>query len=380
MIYLDNSATAYPKPRVVQEAAAAAVRKYANPGRGGHRLSMGASEEIYAARRTAAGLFRAEKSENVIFTLNCTAAINIVLKGLLQSGDHVVLSSLEHNAVMRPLEKLKKQGVTVTAAEVTPCDDEKTLQAFRSAINARTSLIVCTQASNVWGIRLPVERISAMAHEYGVPILVDAAQSAGVIPIDLQNSRIDYLCTAGHKGLFGPMGTGLLIISGEKIPESLIEGGTGSSSDSFEQPDQLPDRFESGTPNVAGIAGLRAGMEFVQRRGPQVIFAHEFRLIKRLYRELHRIDGLRFYVPPPEEGYFVPILSFNFDGMDSETAAGQLHRRGIAVRAGLHCSPAAHRAMGTLSSGTVRVSPSVFTTDNDIDRFLYAVKAIRKEN
>ena len=376
MIYLDNSATSFPKPPEVRAAAANAMSTSANPGRGGHRLSIAASEEIFAARQTAAELFHAEKSENVILTLNCTAAINTVLKGILHSGDHVVVSDLEHNAVMRPLERLKKLGVTVTAAKVVPCDDEKTLNAFRQAINARTRLIVCTQASNVWGIRLPVERLSALAHEYGLPILVDGAQSAGVVPIDLQRSGIDYLCLAGHKGLYGPMGTGMLIISGGAVPDSLTEGGTGSSSDSYEQPPQLPDRLESGTPNVSGIAGLRAGMEFVRRRRPEQIAAHEFRLIRRLYRELNRLEGVRLYLPEPVEAFFVPILSFNLEGLDSETAGQLLSRQGIAVRAGLHCSPAAHQAMGTLQSGAVRVSPSVFTQEQEIERFVAAVKKI----
>lgn len=377
MIYLDNSATSYPKPQTVREAAAYAVRNYSNPGRSGHKLSLAASEEIFSARKAAAELFNAEKSENVVFTLNCTAAINTVIKGILKSGDHVVVSDLEHNSVMRPLEGMKRLGVTCTAARVYPCDDDKTLASFRDAINARTRMIVCTQASNVWGVRLPVERISAMAHEYGITILVDAAQSAGVIPIDLKNSRIDYLCAAGHKGLYGPMGTGILIVSGGQVPESLTQGGTGSSSDSFVQPEQLPDRLESGTPNVSGIAGLRAGMDFVMKRSPESIAGHEFRLIRRLYRSLSKTDGIRLYMPEPDEDHFVPILSFNIEGMDSESAGQLLSGRGIAVRAGLHCSPAAHKAAGTLETGAVRVSPSVFTSENEIDRLVYEVRRIR---
>ena len=378
MIYLDNSATSYPKPLAVREAAASAVRNFSNPGRSGHKLSIAASEEIFSARKTAAQLFDVPESENVVFTLNCTAAINTVIKGVLKSGDHVVVSELEHNSVMRPLEAMKSRGVTWSAARVFPCDDEKTLAAFRDAINARTKMIICTQASNVWGVRLPVERISALAHGYGLTILVDAAQSAGVIPIDIKSSGIDYLCSAGHKGLYGPMGTGLLIVSGGDVPESLIEGGTGSSSDSFLQPGQLPDRLESGTPNVSGIAGLRAGMAFVMKRSPQKIAEHEFRLIGQLYRELSKTDGIRLYMPQPTMEHFVPILSLNVESMDSESAGQLLSRRGIAVRAGLHCSPAAHRAMGTLESGAVRVSPSVFTTENEIDRLVFEIKRLRR--
>jgi len=376
MIYLDNSATSFPKPQTVNAACARAVRLYANPGRGGHSLSIGASGEIYSARKVVSEFFNAEGAERVIFTLNCTSAVNTVIKGILKSGDHVVVSELEHNSVMRPLERLKNTGISSTAVKVYPCDDEKTIASFRAAINQRTRMIICTQASNVWGIRLPVERLSALAHEYGLFILVDAAQSAGVVPIDMQKNGIDFLCTAGHKGLYGPMGTGILIVGCDTVPESLIEGGTGSSSMSFEQPDVLPDKLESGTPNVSGIAGLHAGIDFVKRNGTEKLSAHEFRLIKRLYRELSGMKNIRLYLPEPEPEYFVPILSFNVDGTDSETAAAELSKRGIAVRAGLHCAPAAHRAMGTLETGAVRISPSIFTSQNDIDKLIYTLKRI----
>ena len=376
MIYLDNSATSFPKPQTVNAACARAVRLYANPGRGGHSLSIGASGEIYSARKAVSEFFNAEGAERVIFTLNCTSAVNTVIKGILKSGDHVIVSELEHNSVMRPLERLKNTGISSTAVKVYPCDDEKTIASFRAAINQRTRMIICTQASNVWGIRLPVERLSALAHEYGLFILVDAAQSAGVVPIDMQKSGIDFLCTAGHKGLYGPMGTGILIVGCDTVPESLIEGGTGSSSMSFEQPDVLPDKLESGTPNVSGIAGLHAGIDFVKRNGTEKLSAHEFRLIKRLYRDLSGMKNIRLYLPEPEPEYFVPILSFNVDGTDSETAAAELSKRGIAVRAGLHCAPAAHRAMGTLETGAVRISPSVFTSQNDIDKLIYTLKRI----
>ncbi len=374
MIYFDNSATTFPKPRTVRDAVSSALSGYANPGRGGHSFSMAAAEEIYSARKAAAEFFDSHKPENVIFTLNCTAAINTVIKGILKSGDHVVVSELEHNSVMRPLEKLTHRGITMTAARVFPCDDDKTIESFRSSINAATRLIICTHASNVWGIRLPVERISALAHEYGIPILVDAAQSAGVIPISIRKSGIDFLCAAGHKGLYGPMGTGMLIVGGDIVPDSLTEGGTGSSSISFSQPEELPDRLESGTPNVAGVAGLRAGIGFVKRNKPENISKHEFVLIKRLYKELSKIDGIKLYMPEPEPEFFVPVLSFNIKDSDSEAVGQELGRRGIAVRAGLHCSPAAHRAAGTLDRGAVRVSPSFFNKPVEIDRLVYTIK------
>lgn len=376
MIYFDNSATTFPKPKTVREASAAAVRYSANPGRSGHKLSMRASEEIFRTRKAAAHFFNAASEERVIITLNCTSAMNIVLKGILKSGDHVVVSDMEHNAVMRPLEGLLKNGVTYTAAKVFPQDNDKTVDSFRKSINAKTRMIVCTQASNVWGIRLPVERLAALAHEYGLLIAVDAAQSAGVVPIDIMDSRIDFLCVAGHKGLYGPMGTGLLIIGGETIPQPLIEGGTGSYSSFFEQPSELPDRLESGTPNVPGIAGLRAGIEFISQYGTERAFRHEMMLIKRLYRQLSAMKGAELYMPEPDEKHFVPILSFNIRGLDSETAAKKLSSYGIALRAGLHCSPAAHKAVGTEKIGAIRISPSVFNTVQETDRVSMAVRQI----
>ena len=374
MIYLDNSATTFPKPQSVREACALAVRTSANPGRSGHEPSIRAAEEIFGARQAAAELFNAPSENSVVFTHNCTTALNTVIKGVLKSGDHVIVSELEHNAVMRPLESMKARGVSCTAVKVYPADNDRTVDSFRQAITIKTKLIICTHASNVWGIRLPVERLAALAHEYGLLIAVDAAQSAGVVPIDLADSGIDFLCVAGHKGLYGPMAAGMLIVSGERIPEPLTEGGTGSYSLSAEQPAELPDRLESGTPDVSGIAGLRAGMGFVRAKGADKIAAHEFMMIKRLYRGLRGLSGIELYLPEPEPKHFVPILSFNFRDMDSETAAKQLGRYGIAVRAGLHCSPAAHRAFGTLEKGAVRISPSAFTTAKDIDTTLYAIK------
>lgn len=374
MIYLDNSATTYPKPYSVREAASSALLNGANPGRSGHSLSIKASEKIFLARKTAADFFGAEKEENIIFTLNCTMSLNIVIKGILKPNDHVVVSSLEHNSVMRPLQKLKSIGVSYTAAEVFPMDNDKTVDSFRKAINAKTRMIICTHASNVWGVKLPIERLSALAHEYGLLFAVDAAQSAGVVPIDVSDSRIDFLCAPGHKGLYGPMGTGILIVSGNIIPDSLIEGGTGSSSILYEQPSVLPDKLESGTPNLCGISGLKAGMDYVSRLGTENIAKHEFVLIKHLYRELSTMNRIKLYMPMPDPDYFVPVLSFNIDGKDSESVARELNKHGIAVRAGLHCSPSAHKSVGTEQIGAVRISPSIFTKRNEINYLVSVLK------
>lgn len=367
MIYLDNSATTFPKPDSVNRAINNALREYgANPGRGGYRMAMRASEEIFKTRTTAAEFFNAD-IENVIFTSGCTASLNTVISGVLKTGDHVVVSALEHNAVMRPLKNLEKIGVTYTVADVFPEENDKTLNAFRKAINAKTRMIICTHASNVWGIRLPIERIAALAHEYGILFCVDAAQSGGLLPIDVKNTGIDYLCLAGHKGLYSSMGVGMLIINSQTIPEPLIFGGTGTNSHLAEQPKELPERFEAGTLNFAGIVGLNAGMRFITQRGQVNILRHETELMQRLHKQLSSISKVQLYLPPPTIDYFVPIISFNIEGMDSETVARYLDKKGIAARAGLHCAPAAHRFMHTEDRGTVRISPSVFTRREDID-------------
>lgn len=380
MIYFDNAATTFPKPPQVINAVRNALQKYgANPGRSGHRMSMEAAEEIYRCRMSAAKLFNAAGPENVAFTLNCTHAVNIVLKGLLKPGDHVVASCLEHNAVMRPLEALRQIGVTYTLAQVVPGDNDATLDRFRKALNAKTKLIICTHASNVWGIRLPIERISAMGKEYGIPILVDAAQSAGILPIDVQDSRIDYLCAAGHKGLYGPMGTGILIASKKDKLSTIFEGGTGTNSVSLLQPETMPDRLESGTPNMPGIAGLRAGIEYVIRMKPENIAKREHKLILRFYDKLSSMKNVKLYFSRPEAPYFVPLLSFNVEGVSSEEAAAQLNRNQIAVRAGLHCAPEAHRFAGTLETGAVRVCPSMFSREQEIDILANVIAKIQKK-
>ena len=246
MIYFDNGATTFPKPRSVVNAVNYAITQIgANPGRGGHKMAMKASEVLYDCRKNAAELFDIDNPENVIITNNCTTALNTVIKGILKSGDHAVISSYEHNAVVRPLEYLKTKGVDYSIAEIEFGDTEKTIDNFRNSFKANTKLVICTHASNVFGVRLPIERIAALCKLNGILFCTDAAQTAGIIPISMKNSDIDFLCTAGHKGLYGPMGTGLLIINSEVIPESLTQGGTGSLSAQINQPEILPDKFEA---------------------------------------------------------------------------------------------------------------------------------------
>lgn len=379
MIYLDNAATTFPKPTsVVREVNMAMTRYGANPGRSGHDLAMKAGKMIYDCRNKLAHLFNVPNDENIVFTLNCTHSINMVLKGLLKEGDHVVISDLEHNSVTRPLKAMEKMGVTFTKATVYENNNDATVDSFRRAINGNTRLIACTHASNVWGIRLPIERLSALAHEYGIEIMVDAAQSAGVVPIDFSNSGIDYLCIPGHKGLYGPTGTGVMISKHPEKLTPLMQGGTGSSSISFEHPDFMPDKFECGTLNVIGISGLLRGVEFVKSKGEKRIFSHEMKLVKKLYENLSVIKNVELYTEYPNEEYCVPVLSFNLKNKNSEAVAQHLNKDyGIAVRAGLQCAPSAHLKMGTQESGTVRVSPSAFTTDYEIQRFSYAINKIK---
>lgn len=379
MIYLDNGATTYPKPAAVTNNILRALKNSANPGRGGHNLAMRASEIVYKARVNISEFFNASDPSNVIFTLNCTEALNIVIKGVLKKGDHVIISSLEHNAVLRPVEKLKERGITYSVAEVVEGDNEQTLNNFREAINENTRLVVCTCASNVTGVKLPFERIFALCHQYGILTCADSAQAAGVVPIDLSDSSIDYLCCAGHKSLYGPMGTGALIINCDTIPDSFVEGGTGSNSYDYNQPDIIPDRFESGTCNLTGIAGLSGGINFVKSRGVLNIYKKEMYLIKRAYNALKNMSHVILYTNEPDIDNYVPVLSFNIEGKNCETVSGLLNSRfNIATRAGLHCAPLAHKSIDTLDiGGTVRVVPSVFTTENDIKTLINAVYKIK---
>ncbi len=376
MIYLDNSATSFPKPKAVSIAVNNALRFYcANPGRSGHKMSLLAAKKIFECRESVCELFNVDDVSKIVFTSGCTHSLNTVIKGVLKSGDHCVVSCLEHNSVIRPLEKLKSIGVTYSVATVYPDDNDKTLDSFRKCFNTKTKLVVCTHASNVFGTRLPVERLCALAHSYGILFCLDAAQSAGVLDIDVQNVGYDFVCCAGHKGLYGPMGIGLMIINTNELIDTLIEGGTGSNSQDFKQPDFLPDRYESGTLNIPGICGLQKGVEFVNNIGVNNIAEKEFRHIKRLYNSLVRYNKVVLYSKVDSLLSTAPVLSFSVSGFNSEQVASYLDKRySIALRAGLHCAPMAHKFMNTTDNGTVRVSPSYFTTDKDIDVLIHAIK------
>lgn len=376
-IYFDNAATTWPKPHAVREAMRRAMTIYgANPGRSGYSMGMATSEAVYRCREAAAEFFHMNNPANVVFVQNCTLALNIVLKGVLRHGGRVIVSDLEHNAVMRPLHAISPFMPVYDSAKVTPGDTQATVEAFRRCIKPGTRAICCLHASNVFGVRLPIRELGELAHQHGLLFIVDGAQTAGVLPIDMQRDNIDFLCVPGHKSLYGPMGIGMLLCNTDVLLPSLYEGGTGSRSAELDQPDELPDRLESGTPNVVGICGLNAGMNFVKEKGIEEIAGEENERMARVYRYLEGHRGIELYTPSPDLSYAAPIVAMNITGRISEDTAQALSRSGIAVRAGLHCAPSAHRRFNTINTGVVRLSPSVFTTEQDVDRFC---RAIRRE-
>lgn len=380
MIYFDNAATTFPKPRRVARAVQGAMERYgANPGRSGHKLSMETAARVYTCRESAAELFGAEVDQ-VVFTSNCSHALNMAIKGALRQGDHVIISDLEHNSVLRPVHVLAQRELITYSVAQTARDDDDTVAAFESLINERTRLIACTHASNAFGIRLPIERICAMAHRHGVLFLLDAAQTAGVLPIDMKKTGIDFLCTAGHKSLYGPSGTGLLITPYGEYLATLMEGGTGSASALFDMPDIMPDRLECGTVNTAGILGLGAGISFVREKGMAALHRQEMRVAGEIYRQLRAVPRAELYTDrfTPEKN--VPVISFNLAGISSEELTDKLSDRGFALRGGLHCSPLAHRKMGTLELGTARISVGAMNTMQQAEQLCTAIRRIAREN
>ena len=309
----------------------------------------------------------------------------IKARTLSNSGVEVEVLSREfiedfHNISVTLIKKeYDKKFIEDKHIVIIAISDEETINNFRNSIRPNTRLVICTHASNVFGVRLPVERIAALCRIHGILFCVDAAQTAGVVPISLKDSCIDFLCTAGHKGLYGPMGTGILAINSETLPESLIQGGTGSFSSDRKQPAILPDRYESGTPNLPGIAGLNEGIKFVMKRTERGIERYESDLAVRLYHKLKNISGVVLYTDSPETHRCVPVISFNIEGLDSEETAEILDKRfNIAVRAGLHCAPLAHEFFGTQESGTVRAVLSVFSNCEQVDYFASSIRTINK--
>jgi len=376
MIYFDNAATSWPKPPGVAEAMTRFLAEIgANPGRAAHRRAIESGRVLYEAREAVCELFNAPDPLRVVFGLNVTDALNLALRGLLRPGDHVITSSMEHNSVMRPLRALESGGVEVT---VVRCSPEGLLDPadVEAAVRPHTKMVVLNHASNVVGTLLPVGEVGALCRARGLLLLVDAAQTGGAYPIDVQADQIDLLAFTGHKSLGGPMGTGGLIV-GERVNEKEIEplrrGGTGSRSEYEQQPDFLPDLCESGTPNVVGLAGLEAGVRWVLKQGVEAVRAHEVALTQRLIDGLRAIPGLTVYGTLDAERQTATV-SFNIAGMEPSEAGLRLDDEyGIMCRVGLHCAPAAHRTIGTFPDGTVRFGLGVFNTMDEVEMALDAV-------
>jgi selenocysteine lyase/cysteine desulfurase len=365
VIYLDHGATSFPKPQSVARAVNRALYTCANPGRGGHEPAMAAAKVVYNCRERAGKMFHCEP-EQVVFTSNCTHGLNIAIGSLFKPGSRVVISGFEHNAVTRPLHAL---GTRITVAGRKLFDWEDTLSRFEDALKQGVDGAVFTHASNVFGYVLPVEEMSALCRQYGVPFVVDAAQSAGTLRVDLEQWGADFVAMPGHKGLLGPQGTGLLLCGGEVQP--LIYGGTGSASIQQEMPQFLPDRLEAGTVNVPGIAGLEAALAYLQCCGIEKIGLEERKLARMCAEKLQKM-GLRVFLGDHQCGTvsFVPET-------DCEDLAQQLGKRGVAVRAGLHCAPLAHESAGTLDTGTVRVSFGYNCAGYQLKQFLEIMEELK---
>jgi len=379
MIYFDNAATSFPKPECVYKAVDKCMREYcANPGRSGHRLSLEAGRILLEARELFSELINSKKSDNVIFSLNATDAINVALKGLLKSGDHVITTSMEHNSVLRPLKTLEKQGVETTIIQCNK-KGELSLEEISKAIKPSTKVIISTHASNVIGTKMPIKEMGLLAHNEKLIFIVDSAQTAGTYNIDVEDMNIDILTFTGHKGLMGPQGVGGFYIR-EGVPlRQMREGGTGSMSESLEQPEILPDKFESGTPNMPGIAGLASGLSFIKEKGIENIRKHEETITKYFIQQASEIKDIILYGLLDVENH-APVVSLNIKGKTSSEVSFALDRNyDIATRPGLHCAPMAHKTIGTFDQGTVRFSFGYFNTKNEVDIAIEALKSISKE-
>jgi len=374
VIYLDNAATSFPKPPEVAEAICDfLLHKAGNPGRSGHALALAAGAAVAGTRRSVAALFGISDRDRLVFTLNATDALNQALHGLLRPGDRVITTGMEHNAVARPLFALAEQGVEVVWLRCASDGSLDLADLERELRAAPTRLVVMTHASNVCGTILPIGAVTELAHSHGALTLVDAAQTAGVLPIDVGELSIDLLAFPGHKGLLGPTGTGGLYVAPGVNLIPLRQGGTGSHSELPSQPEDLPDALESGTVNTVGIAGLGAAVKVLQETGIETVRARESALSERLLAGLQEIDGVRIHgvLDPSARVSVVSVTLRGWEPIDVSAALDSAF--GIAVRSGLHCAPLAHRALGTFPLGTVRLAPGHLTTDDEIDQTLAAL-------
>lgn len=376
LIYFDNAATSWPKPEKVYKAAEKYLRSVGgNPGRSAHTRSLQAERLIYETRERACSFLGAARPDEIIFTLNATDSLNMAIKGLLEVGDHVVYTSLEHNSVLRPLGSLREQGIIETT--MVSCDEYGCImvEEFEKAIRPTTKLLICTHASNVIGRILPVKEIGELAERRGIYFLLDAAQTAGSLPLNLQEIKPHLAAFAGHKGLLGPPGVGLLYVRKGVELKPWREGGTGSRSEEERQPRLMPDYLEAGTMNAPGLAGLLEGIRFLEKVGPGVIREHELKLVGKLRRGLSGLKQIKLF-GSPDEAESMAVVSFSMEGMDSGELGYLLEEDyGILSRTGLHCAPHAHRSIGSFPQGTVRLSLSYFNTEEEID---FALKALEE--
>ncbi len=378
-IYLDNAATSHPKPETVYRAVNDTLRGGGSPGRGNYQQTLSADRLIYSTRELLAELFHAPASERFILTANSTMGINQALFGVLRAGDRVVTTSVEHNAVMRPLSALEQRGVEVVKVQADADTGIVDPDALTAACRRHAPrMLIVNHCSNVIGCIQPVEELGPWCREQGVLFMVDGSQSAGSLPVDLAAAAIDLFVAPGHKGLLGPQGTGFLYIREGLELTPLIYGGTGTNSGSDRQPESCPERYESGTMNLPGVAGLHAGLDFLRQRGIAAIREHELALVKRLLTGLSAIAGVRVY-GPQDPARRCGAVSFTMTGHDPAEIAFILDREHrISVRVGLHCAPDAHRTIGTYPTGTVRVSPGCFTTGQEIESFLDCIAKIQQ--
>ena len=374
MIYFDSAATTLQKPSTVGRASLYALHHLSTPGRGAHKPAAAAARVAFDCREEASALFHVPP-ERVVFTFNATHGLNIAIKSLVHPGDTVLISGYEHNAVARPLSTIP--NIDIKLATSAPFEPESLLCSFKEKLSESVSVVICNHVSNVFGYILPVGQIADLCRKRGIPFILDASQSAGTLPVDCEALGTAFTAMPGHKGLYGPQGTGLLLC-GENAPaHTLMEGGTGSLSASMEMPDFLPDRLEAGTHNITGIAGLLEGMRFIHGKTIGDILKHEKTLVSRAVSGLSSMAGVRVFAA---EHLFCQsgVLSFQVNGMDCEEVGRRLAQNGIAVRAGLHCAPLAHYSAGTLEEGTVRISFSAFNTLREVDYFLRAMQEIVK--
>ena len=380
MIYLDNAATTYPKPECVYNAIMDCMKNYcANPGRAGHKLAMKAAREIYDTRENIAKLFNVDNPMNIVFTNNATDSLNLAIKGIVNSGDHIITTSMEHNSVIRPIKALEKNNIETTVVE---CDKDGFLniEDLKKAIKPNTKLIVTTHASNVCGTIIDIESIGKIAKENNILYLVDASQTAGVYDIDTKKINVDMIAAPGHKCLLGPQGTGILYIREGLELSILKEGGTGSKSEDLFQPSLLPDKYESGTHNTPGIVGLNQGVKFILEKGIDNIRKHEEDLCNYMLNRLEEVPNIVIYGPKDSKKR-AAVISINIGNMDSGEITFILDSEyDIATRSGIHCAPLAHKTLGTLEQGAVRFSLGYFNTKEDIDKAIEALKQIANSN